>query len=338
MKITLLLILVVTLMAFGCAKQDEVYNLAEGTPAYQLALDLSDTIPSLNPETDFIIVSTKKYKISAAQVIQAIQDNMGNQAAQLKGMDPEQLKSIIIQNAERMAERDLLLKAASDAGTQIEPGDLESALSDQYTRVGGEEQFLQMLSQAGVSMDHVLENIETDLIIQTYLDSFLEELSQVSESEIQQAYEADQTASVRHILLLTQGKTEEEKNEIRKAMEDILARARAGEDFAELARQHTEDPGSKESGGLYEDFSRGRMVKPFEDAAFSVPVGDISDIVETQYGFHVLQIVDRKKETRPFEEVRDELESQLRQGKQGTAVQDYIDGMKKDAGFEVHDL
>ncbi len=338
MKITLLLILVVTLMAFGCAKQDEVYNLAEGTPAYQLALDLSDTIPSLDPETDFIIVSTKKYKISAAQVIQAIQDNMGNQAAQLKGMDPEQLKSIIIQNAERMAERDLLLKAASDAGTQIEPGDLESALSDQYTRVGGEEQFLQMLSQAGVSMDHVLENIETDLIIQTYLDSFLEELSQVSESEIQQAYEADQTASVRHILLLTQGKTEEEKNEIRKAMEDILARARAGEDFAELARQHTEDPGSKESGGLYEDFSRGRMVKPFEDAAFSVPVGDISDIVETQYGFHVLQIVDRKKETRPFEEVRDELESQLRQGKQGTAVQDYIDGMKKDAGFEVHDL
>ena len=121
-------------------------------------------------------------------------------------------------------------------------------------------------------------------------------------------------------------------------MEDILARAKAGEDFAELARQNTEDPGSKESGGLYEDFSRGRMVKPFEDAAFSVPVGDISDIVETQYGYHILQIVNRKRETRPFEEVRDELESQLRQGKQGTSVQDYIDGMKKDAGFEVHDL
>jgi len=183
MKNILLWILVVTLMAVGCAKQDEVYKLAEGTSAYQLALDLSATLPSLDPKTDFIIVSTQTFKISAAQVIQAIQDNMGSQAEQLKGMDPEQLTSIIIQNAERMAERDLLLKAAAEAGTQIEPGDLESAFSDQYARVGGEEQFLKMLSQAGVSLDHVRENIETDLIIQAYLDSFLEELSQVSESE-----------------------------------------------------------------------------------------------------------------------------------------------------------
>ncbi len=337
-KNILTLILVLTLMAVGCSKQGKVFKLAKDTPAYQLAQDLSATLPSLDPEADFVIVSTQDFSITAAQVMQAIQDNMGSQAAQLKGMDQDQLRDIIIQNAERMAERELLLNAAEDAGTKLEAGDVENALADQYTRVGGEEQFLQMLSQAGVSMDHVKENIETDLLIQAYLDSQLEKLTNVTEAEIRQAYETDKTASVRHILLLTQGKTDEEKTEIRKAMEDILARARAGEDFAELAQQYTEDPGSKESGGLYEDFGRGRMVKPFEDAAFSVPVGEISDLVETQYGYHILKIVERKRETRPFEEARSEIETQLRQGKQGTAVQEYIVRLKEDVGFEVHDL
>jgi parvulin-like peptidyl-prolyl isomerase len=204
--------------------------------------------------------------------------------------------------------------------------------------VGGEEQFRQVLSQAGVSLDNVKANIETDLTIQAYLESYMAELIQVSEDELRIAYEKDKTASVRHILIMTQGKAEEEKAEARKKMEDLLARARGGEDFAELAREHTEDPGSKESGGLYEDFTRGRMVKPFEDAAFSVPVGEISDIVETQYGFHILQILNRKKETLPFEDVRVELEAQLRQNKQGNGVQEYIDRLKQDAGFEVHEL
>ena len=60
------------------------------------------------------------------------------------------------------------------------------------------------------------------------------------------------------------------------------------------------------------------MVKPFEDAAFSVPVGQLSGVVETAYGYHILQVVDRKKETRPFEEVRAEIESRLKEAKQGT--------------------
>jgi parvulin-like peptidyl-prolyl isomerase len=338
MKNIIALILVLTLMAIACTKQGEEFKLTKDSPAYLLAQDLSATLPSLDPEADFVIVSTHRFNITAAQVMQAIQDNMGSQAAQLKGIDQNQLRDIITQNAERMAERKLLLTEAADAGTRIEPGDLESALSDQYTRVGGEEQFLQMLSQAGVSMEHVKENIETDLLIQAFLDSRLEELVEVTETEIQQAYETDNTASVRHILLLTQGKTDEEKIEVRKAMEGILNRARAGEDFAELAQQYTEDPGSKETGGLYEDFGRGRMVKPFEDAAFSVPVGEISDIVETQYGYHILKIVERKREERPFEEARGEIETQLRQEKQGNAVQEYIDRLKEDVGFEVHVL
>jgi len=118
-------------------------------------------------------------------------------------------------------------------------------------------------------------------------------------------------------------------------MEDVLARAKKGEDFAELAKKYSEDPGSKNKGGIYEDFTRGRMVKPFEDAAFGVPVGEISDIVETRYGYHILKVINRKKETRPLEEVRDQLVKKLESTKKRDAYQNFVEKLKTDNGFEI---
>jgi parvulin-like peptidyl-prolyl isomerase len=336
-KLTVAICLVV-LVFLGCSQQSQEFNLIEGTPAFELARELSAILPALDPELNTVLVSTKQFKLSSDEVIQAILENMGNQADQLKQVDAEQLKSILAQNAERLAERKLLVRAAVKKNVQLSPDAVDNALSEQYLRAGGEEQFLQMLEQSGMVLENVKASIESDLLIQTYLEYLLKELTEVNEQEIQEAYQEDKTASVRHILLLTQGKSETEKTEIHKQMEGILERARKGEDFSELAKQYTEDPGSKDNGGLYEDFGRGRMVPPFEEAAFTVPVGEISDIVETTYGYHILKIEDRKKETRPLEEIRAELEADLRQRKEGTAFQDHLNILKQESGFEVHSL
>ena len=118
-------------------------------------------------------------------------------------------------------------------------------------------------------------------------------------------------------------------------MGEILARAKKGEDFAALAKQYTEDTGSKENGGLYEDFGRGKMVKPFEDAAFSVPVGQISDIVETTYGYHIIKVENRKKETQPLDQVKAQIEAQIKQQKQNAAFETLLTGLKKKADFRA---
>jgi parvulin-like peptidyl-prolyl isomerase len=76
------------------------------------------------------------------------------------------------------------------------------------------------------------------------------------------------------------------------------------------------------------------MVKPFEDAAFSVPVGEISDIVETTYGYHIIKVIDRQKETRPLDEVRDEIEEQIRQGQKRDAYQDLLERLKENASYQ----
>ncbi len=329
----------VALVAAGCAPKAEKVALKEGTPAYALAKDLAAIIPALAPDKTTVMVEAKGVIVTAAEVILTIRDNMGSRADQLRSMDAGQIKEIFERGATQIGERKLLLAAAAAAKTAVPAEELDQALQSEYARAGGEEAFLKALEGAGVSFDHVKGNIRETLLINKFLGGVAESGPKVAEEELRQAFAAetagDKTASVRHILLLTQDKTEAEKAEALKKIEGLLARARAGEDFAGLAKEYSEDPGSKDNGGLYEDFGRGMMVPPFEEAAFSVPVGEISGVVETAYGYHIIKVVDRKKEARPYEEVRGEIESRLLQDRQGTLVQDYVQGLKDKAKFKL---
>lgn len=335
MKQALTLCLILAVLIIGCSRKVEKTQLKEGTPAYELAKEVSKVLPALDPATAKVLVSAKAFEITTGDVLQAIQDNMGSRAAQLKQMNADELKKAIEQSAVQLGERKLLLSAASSAKTQVAPEELDKAMQEQYSRAGDEKKFLEALASTGISIDYVRNSIRESLTIEKYLQGALASLTAVTEAEIQKAYGQDKTATVRHILLLTQGKSDQEKLEVRKKMEDILARARKGEDFAALAKQYSEDPGSKDNGGLYENFGRGRMVKPFEDAAFSVPAGQISDVVETQYGYHIILVVERRAETRPVDEVRPELEAQIKQTKQRDAYGTFLAKLKEEAGFKT---
>jgi len=332
-------VLLSLLLISGCAPKAEKVALKEGTPAFALARELATKIPALGPDKTTVLAEAKGIAVTAAEVLLTMRNNMGNLTEKLKEADAGRLKEIFDQGAKQIVERKLLLKAANAAKTVVPPSELDQAIQSEYGRAGGEEAFLKALKDADVSVDYVKTSVGETLLINKFLQAIAEKGPKVSEDELRKAYaeeaKGDKTASVRHILILTQGKTEAEKAESLKKIEGILARAKAGEDFAELAKQYSEDPGSKDNGGLYENFSRGQMVKPFEDAAFSVPVGEISGVVETNFGYHILKIIDRKKETRSFEEIRPELEARLAEAKQGTAVQDYIKGLKDKAKFKL---
>ncbi len=336
MKKAMILTLAVALAAAGCSSKKEApMTLAAGTPAYQMAKDLTAVVPSLDPDKLTVLVKSKKFDVTLGDVLQMFLDSMGNQAQGLKGQDAQRVKTILERAAVQIGERKLLLEAAAAAKKTASQADIDKALQAQYARAGSEAQYLELLKTNGVSFDYIKKSIAEDLTIRAYLDAALAETSKVTDADIQKAYAEDKTATVRHILLLTQGKTPAEKAEARKKMEGILERARKGEDFAALAKEFTEDPGSKENGGLYEDFPRGKMVKPFEEAAFTVPVGQISGVVETSYGYHILKIENRKKETQPLDQAKPQIEAGLKQQKQNAAFDSLLTGLKKKAGFEV---
>lgn len=330
--------LAVLMAAAACASKKESFGFAEGSAGYTLAKELAATLPALDPETNTVLATSRSFEITAAEVLRTLMDQAGPQVEQLKSMPPERLKLLIGQGAEQIGQRRLLLEASAGAGTVPGEADVTAALDAQYAQAGGEAAFKASVEGAGLSLEFVRTSIRENLTIQKYLDGVLGAAGDATEAEVLEAYGRDKTASVRHILRLTQGKSEAEKAAALETMEGLLARARGGEDFAALAKEFSEDPGSQENGGLYENFPRGQMVKPFEDAAFAVPVGEISGIVETAYGYHILKIEGREKETRPLDEVREEIASRLGESKRAAAFEAHVEGLKKAAGFTVTSL
>jgi peptidyl-prolyl cis-trans isomerase D len=135
-----------------------------------------------------------------------------------------------------------------------------------------------------------------------------DELKAIYQQNIQQ-YEVPDRVHAEHILLTTVGKTDAEVAEIKKQAEDILAQARKkGANFEELAKKYSQDPGSKEKGGDLGWLVHGQTVPEFDKAAFGTPKGEISDLVKTQYGFHIIKVLDKENaHTKPFDEVKESL-------------------------------
>ncbi|KAA3614969.1 MAG: hypothetical protein D8M58_10985 [Calditrichaeota bacterium] len=319
--------ILVALIAFSiisCSTREKGMTLEKGTPHHDLATKLAAIDSSLNPVENKVLATTTKHEVTLGDIVVKIRSRFGKQADNLDKQPLKNIKSLMKEYAESVAMIKILLLEAKNNGVTVSEADIDSALQKQYAAAGGEEKFLQLLEDNGVSSDLLRSDFRENEIMGRYLKQVREEATEISEEEIDSAYVKDKTASVRHILLLTQNKSEEVKKQLYTQMETLLKRAQDGEDFAELAKQYSEDPGSKNKGGLYEKFPRGQMVPPFDEAAFTVPVGELSGIVETSYGYHILKIEGRQKEDRPREEVRKELVGKKSQ----TVVKDLYETLK----------
>jgi peptidyl-prolyl cis-trans isomerase C len=126
-----------------------------------------------------------------------------------------------------------------------------------------------------------------------------------------------------------------QKASAKKTLQDIKARLAKGEDFAALAKEFSQDSSSANNGDLGY-FRRGQMVKPFEDAAFSLKPNEVSDIVETQFGYHLIKVYDKKPESViAYDDVKDRIAEQIRQDKLKQEVMEYIQELRKSAKIET---
>jgi len=149
--------------------------------------------------------------------------------------------------------------------------------------------------------------------------SKLRQTTQISDDELKlkyqqniQDYQVPNRVHAQHILFMTVGKTDAEVDEIRKKAEDVLKQAKKGAKFDELAKKYSEDPGSKDKGGDLGWLVQGQTVPEFEKAAFSLQPGSISDLVKTQYGFHIIKVLEKETaHTKPFDEVKDSIRGPL---------------------------
>ena len=126
-------------------------------------------------------------------------------------------------------------------------------------------------------------------------------------------FRSGERVRVRHILFKTTEKPEAEVKKVEATANDILKQIKGGADFAKLAQQYSEDPGSKDKGGEYGWMVKGQTVPNFETAAFSLKKNEISNLVKTEYGYHIIQVLDREEpKVTSFEEVKNELATEYR--------------------------
>src|SRR5277367_1007124 len=139
-------------------------------------------------------------------------------------------------------------------------------------------------------------------------------------------YQVQNRVHVQHILLTTVGKTSAEVEEIRQKAEDILKQVKKGGNFSDLAKKYSEDAVSKDKGGDLGFITQGQTVPEFEKAAFTLEPGQVSDLVKTQYGFHIIKVLEKEPaHTKPFEEVKESLRAHLVLGQAEKEASDTAD-------------
>ena len=223
----------------------------------------------------------------------------------------------------------MIITTAVDEGFAVSQSELDSVMQKQYDKAGGKEKFVYFMKDKNIPLDYIYEDYKNSLLIQKLLKSMAEDSIKISENEIQDKLMKIKSVNVRHILLNTIDLNDNQKKQKRTKLEQILKKAKAGESFSKLAKKYSEDKGSSKNGGLIKNIKLGDMVQPFDNISFSLAIGEISNIFETQFGYHILTVIDRKKEERSAEEIKNE----IRESKQKLLLPKIVKSLKEQFEF-----
>lgn len=180
--------------------------------------------------------------------------------------------------------------------------------------------------------------LDQDLLL-AYRDSMVQPDTVFTEAELREAYQMDDSGvqlRARHILLsFPDDATEAQRDSVESLARELRDRIAQGEDFAALAREYSDDPGSGAQGGDLGTFGRGRMVPSFDEAAFALEEGEVSEPVESPYGLHIIQVQERI--TQDFAANRDQFEQQHRARTVFRAESTFIAGLEEEAGLSLEE-
>ncbi len=249
---------------------------------------------------DPAIVKAKGFEIKQSELDQVLTGAKANAASQGQTLPPEFTVAILNQ----LITIQVLLQNATPADHAAGAVEAELQYTNLLKRFGSTEAFERQLKAVGMTVDELRAKALQESVAKATLKRELNIVVTDDQAKAFYAkhaadFEQPEMAHVRHILLMTvdpETRMSLPTNTIaakRKQIDDLLKQIRAGADFAALAGHYSEDPGSKEKGGELPEFSHGQMVPEFESTAFSLTNNQVSDVVTTQFGYHIIKMIDK---------------------------------------------
>ncbi|MFH2218699.1 MAG: peptidylprolyl isomerase [Pseudomonadota bacterium] len=259
-----------------------------------------------------------------------------------QSLSESQLKEIRTEILETLISKELLFQESQKKGIKIEDDAVNNQMNALKARFPNEIEFKNALEKMELSEAALKSEFSKGLAIQQFIDQEIVQKVTVSDEEIKAYYDENpkffkksEQVKASHILIKVEpGADDATKTAARNKLVDIQNKIKKGEDFEALATQYSEGPSAPKGGDLGY-FGRGQMVKPFEESAFGLKPGEVSDVVETRFGYHLIKVVDKKPETiLSSAETKDKIQQYLVQEKARSQLDLYIIDLKGKATVE----
>jgi peptidyl-prolyl cis-trans isomerase C len=341
MKILVPLFCIALLAGCSKSKDDKTVSATPMPPAP--SADMATPAAGLPPpvaqpaiSSNTVLMEVNGEALTAGDIEQEVRIRMLSIADQIPPeMAPQLIKNAINVSMEKFMVRALLQSEAVKKGLAVTETDRKAAMEDLARTLPEGMNVEEFIKSSSLGEERINRQINTQILINKLLSSTFTNSTDVSDQELDEFIEKNkenltlpETVRARHVLLLVpEGTDEAKKAEIRKKADTVQAKLAEGADFEATAKEFSECP-SKEHGGDLGTFPRDKMVKAFSDAAFSQKLKEIGAVVETSFGYHIIQVTEKNEAgIAP----RDEIRQKIQMSKQQGMLAEYVDGLRKDA-------
>ncbi|MDX9787398.1 MAG: peptidylprolyl isomerase [Desulfobacterales bacterium] len=291
------------------------------------------------PENVAMVNGAPITKKAYDQECQMIMTQMTQRGQKIEDNQLESFKGKVL---DQIIGTELLYQESKEKGINISEEKLTQHLADIKKKFPSEAEFNKGIADMGMTETEMKVKIKKSMALQELITQYISKDLVTTDDEAKKFYneraelfQSPETVKASHILIKSApDAAQPEKDAALKKIKEIQKKVKKGEDFAELAKKNSECP-SAQNGGNLDFFGKGQMVKPFEDTAFALAPGQVSDIVETQFGYHLIKVTEKKKaEKVPFETAKERIKEHLTTNKTREKVDQHINMLMGKAKIE----
>ena len=299
-------------------------------PAKPVPAQLPDVLARVNGET----ISKPEFERALASI----------EARAGGPVPPEQRDQILRNVLDQIVSYKLLVQESHARKVDATDAEVDARVQEIQGQFSNEAAFKQMLTARQTTPEQLRSDARQDIAVQKMIDAEVAPKSVVKPEQLADFYAKNpdqfkqpERVHASHILIgVPRGADAAAKAQARAKAEQVLTDVKAGKDFAALAKEHSQDPGSAPNGGDLGFFQQGQMVGPFNDAAFSLAPGTVSDLVETEFGFHIIKVAEKQPpRTIALEDVKPRLEEFLLQRNRQEQTDAFVKGLKSKGKIEI---